>query len=144
MQRGVKERYDTFIANMVLNGMNGALAIRQTPGYSDKYARTQARRLSTKLYIKEGLARKQAEIAEKFNVTVENVVSSFVDVAKRAKIKQDLANENRALENIGKHLGIYQKDNEQKGQTIFDILAIVGVKGIDGRTKAVEAITGDR
>lgn len=32
-----------------------------------------------------------------------------------------------ALEQLGKHLGIYQKDNEQKAQTIFDILAIVGI-----------------
>ncbi len=33
-----------------------------------------------------------------------------------------------ALEQLGKHLGIYQKDNQQKAQTIFDILAIVGIK----------------
>lgn len=44
-----------------------------------------------------------------------------------------------ALEQLGKHLGIYQKDNEQKAQTIFDILAIVGVNldNSNNRTKAV-------
>lgn len=32
-----------------------------------------------------------------------------------------------ALEQLGKHLGIYEKDNDQKKQTIYDILAIVGI-----------------
>jgi phage terminase small subunit len=49
-----------------------------------------------------------------------------------------------ALEQLGKHLGIYQKDNEQKGQTIFDILAIVGVNlgNSDNRTKAISGTVG--
>lgn len=72
MQAGVKERYDTFIANMILNGMNGALAVRETPGYSNKYARTTARRLSTIIYIKEGLARKQDELAKKQGFKLED------------------------------------------------------------------------
>ena len=72
MQAGVKERYDTFIANMLLNGFNGALAVRQTPGYSDKYAHTTARRLSTITYIKEGLACKQTELAEKRGFKLED------------------------------------------------------------------------
>lgn len=44
-----------------------------------------------------------------------------------------------ALEQLGKHLGIYKKDNEQKGQTIFDILAIVGVNldTSNNRTKTI-------
>lgn len=33
-----------------------------------------------------------------------------------------------ALEQLGKHLGIYQKDNIQKNLTIIDIMALIGVK----------------
>lgn len=49
-----------------------------------------------------------------------------------------------ALEQLGKHLGIYQKDNEQKGQTIFDILAIVGVNlgNSDNRAKTISGKVG--
>ena len=43
-----------------------------------------------------------------------------------------------ALGHLGKHLGIYQKDNEQKAQTIFDILAIVGVN-LGNSNKRTEA-----
>jgi len=109
MQSGVKERYDTFIANMVANGMNGALAVRETPGYSNKYARTTARRLSTIDYIKDGIAKKQAELLGKLHITAEEVVQRFIDVADRAKSASDFVNENRALENLGKHLGIFKE-----------------------------------
>ncbi len=61
-QAGVKERYDTFIDNMVRYGMNGALAVRETPGYSDSCARQTAQRLMSIDYIKEGIAKKMEEI----------------------------------------------------------------------------------
>jgi len=48
-----------------------------------------------------------------------------------------------ALEQLGKHFGIYQKDNEQKAQTIFDILAIVGINGNGHEgTKAISGQVG--
>ena len=33
---------------------------------------------------------------------------------------------NKALENLGKHLGLYELDNAQRGMSIVEILAIVG------------------
>lgn len=38
-----------------------------------------------------------------------------------------LCSKEGALDKLGKHLGIYQKDNDQKRHTIFDTLAIVGI-----------------
>ena len=38
-----------------------------------------------------------------------------------------LCSKTSALDKLGKHFGIYEKDNEQKKQTIYDILAIVGI-----------------
>ncbi len=38
-----------------------------------------------------------------------------------------LCSKEGALDKLGKHFGIYEKDNAQKAQTIFDILAIVGI-----------------
>lgn len=71
MQAGAKERYDTFIANMIINGMNGALAVRKTPGYSDNCARQTARRLLTINYVKQGIAKKQAELIKKTGYSIE-------------------------------------------------------------------------
>ncbi len=42
-----------------------------------------------------------------------------------------LCNKLNALEQLGKHLGIYEKDNDQKRLTIVDIMAIVGIGGQD-------------
>lgn len=43
------------------------------------------------------------------------------------QIQFKLHSKTNTLEQLGKHLGIYEKDNAQKAQTIFDILAIVGI-----------------
>jgi len=62
----------------------------------------------------------------------------------KGKITLKLHSKISALQDLGKHLGIYQKDNEQTGQTIFDILAIVGVKmDIEGTTRPLNVIEGD-
>lgn len=59
-------------------------------------------------------------------------------------IQFKLHSKTNTLEQLGKHLGIYQKDNEQKGQTIFDILAIVGVNldNSNNRTKTFSGKVG--
>lgn len=52
----------------------------------------------------------------------------------------ELYSKDSALDKLMKHLGLYEKDNAQKAQSIYDILAIVGINGNgDGnkRTKAV-------
>ncbi len=92
MQAGVKERYDTFIANMILNGMNGALAVRETPGYSNKRARQTANRLSTIGYIKEGLAKKQAVLAIKTGYSIEQAQKEYEEARALAmRIRQPAA-----------------------------------------------------
>lgn len=40
-----------------------------------------------------------------------------------------LYSKDSALEKLMKHLGLYEKDNDQKGKTIYDILAIIGISG---------------
>lgn len=47
-----------------------------------------------------------------------------------------------ALDDIMKHLGGYEKDNKQKAQSIFDMLAIVGINVSDKGTKAVSSKVG--
>lgn len=77
MQAGVKERYDTFIANLLVNGMNGALAVRDTPGYSNSCARQTARRLITNDYIKKEIAKKQGELVKKQGYSIEQAEREY-------------------------------------------------------------------
>jgi phage terminase small subunit len=56
----------------------------------------------------------------------ENIVNG--KTVRRVK-KIRLCNKNDALEKLAKHLGLFERDNEQRRQlTIVDIMAIVGVK----------------
>lgn len=50
-----------------------------------------------------------------------------IGATKEGKITIKLHSKLHALEQLGKHLGIYQKDNEQKNLTIIDIMALVGI-----------------
>ena len=75
-----------------------------------------------KISVKDEIQRLKAVQSEKTGITAENVVKSFVDVARRAKVKDDLGNENRALENLGKHVGVFEADNTQKGDKNITII----------------------
>ncbi len=75
-----------------------------------------------KISIKAEIQRLKAIASEKRGIKAEDVVKSFVDVARRAKIKDDLGNENRALENLGKHVGVFEADNAQKGDKTINII----------------------
>ena len=75
-----------------------------------------------KVNVKAEIQRLKAETAKRIEITADDVVLSFVDLAKRAKVKDDLGNENRALENIGKHFGVFEADNAQKGDKTINII----------------------
>lgn len=72
--------------------------------------------------IKAEIQKLKAKTSEETGIKAEDVVLSFADLAKRAKIKEDLGNENRALENLGKHLGVFEADNAQKGDKTINII----------------------
>ena len=76
----------------------------------------------TKVNVKAEIQRLKAETTKRIEITADDVVLSFVDVARRAKIKDDLGNENRALENLGKHVGVFEADNAQKGDKTINII----------------------
>lgn len=57
-------------------------------------------------------------------------------------IQFKLCSKLNALEQVGKHLGLYEKDNSQKAQSIFDILAIVGINVSNEEPKAISGTVG--
>lgn len=82
-------------------------------------AKACASQLLTNPNLKLYLSQLRAAVSIKTGIDGVSVVESFVDVANRAREAKDLANENRALENLGKHLGIFDKDNQQSRQVTF-------------------------
>ena len=88
-------------------------------GYSKKTAKAQASRLLTNVDVKSDIAQLNAKIAKKIEDKVEmtavECLNSFVRIAEKAEKAEDLSNANRALENLGKHFGVYDADNKQQG-----------------------------
>ena len=84
-------------------------------GYKAENAEYSASRLlsndKVSLYIKE----KQDEIAHRNDITVDFVVSGIKDIA---MLGEQENNRLKAYDLLGKHLGIYERDNEQKQDLI--------------------------
>jgi len=65
------------------------------------------------------------EVQESTKVTVQSVIEMIQDTHRRAKKDgKELTAELKAADMLAKHVGAYEKDNEQQGLSITDIMAI--------------------
>ena len=112
--------------NNILIGMNKTDAYLSA-GYkcSRPAARANAVRLITNDSIRKEIEKAQKKAAEKVQLTQEYILSGLMDVANRCRDEKDFqpAGANKALELLGKHLGIFEKDNRQQRVTLEEILA---------------------
>lgn len=107
-----------------LNGTQAAIRA----GYDPNSARSYASQLLDNEEVQQYISEKQKRIADKLDYTLEKVLLNFAKIHDRCmqgepvldfdgnptgEWKFDASNANRANENIGKHLGFYEKDNDQ-------------------------------
>lgn len=115
-----------------LNGTQAAIRA----GYSERSARQIADQNLSKLDIQNKIKELQSEIGNKLGVDAAWIISRLKEVAERCmtaepvmtkvngesiesgEYKFDASGANRALELLGKHVGIFEKDNEQKDRSI--------------------------
>lgn len=123
--------------------MNGTQAAIRA-GYSRKTANEQAARLLANVSIQAYIAELKGKRSEKTEITADYVLSALKEVAERSlqrvpvmnwdyKEKRmvqmkdeedrdvwtfDSSGANRALELLGKHVGVFEKDNDQSKQSI--------------------------
>lgn len=113
-----------FVANYIATG-NGTKAAIEA-GYSEKVAHVQAFENLRKPKIQERINQVTAKIEERGVVTKEYVLEGLKEVHQLALSgeKQDLANANRALENLGKSIRMFT-DNVNVGGDKDNPLTIV-------------------
>jgi len=102
-------------------------------GYSEKSARSKASQLLDDPDIHAYVSERQKRVSDKLGITLEKVLMNFAEIYQRSmqadpvidfegnptgEYKFDATNANRANENMGKHLGFYEKDNEQSALKI--------------------------
>ena len=96
--------------NEYLADMNATQAAVRA-GYSEKTARQQAQRMLTKVDIQERIQQLQAERSERCKITADEVVERLRSITEMWESNPSAAV--RALELLGKHLGIFERDNQQ-------------------------------
>ena len=79
-------------------------------GYSEKTARQTAYEILTKPYIQDRIAELQKDIGDRNAITADFVLNGIKDIA---LLGEQENNRLKAFELLGKHVGIYEKDNKQ-------------------------------
>lgn len=88
---------------------------------TEEAARVSASKLLTNPNIVAEIATRQEKIQEKTELTVEWVLNELADNHRQAKQLGDFAPSNKALELIGKHIGMFKERVELSGETKFVI-----------------------
>jgi phage terminase small subunit len=116
------------------NGQNAAIRA----GFPPKSARIKACQALARPEIQARVTELIAERGERTGITADWVVNSIAAVARRCTAADtfDASGANRALELLGRHLGIFEKDNAQRAaSTVEDI-----IRALDERD---QRFTGD-
>ncbi len=96
-----------------LTDMNGTQAAIRA-GYSQRNADKIASQLLGKTRVREEIDKAQCERAERLNLDADWVVRNFRNLYIEALAEKDFSTAARCLENLGKHLGIFERHNHQK------------------------------
>jgi len=91
-------------------------------GYSEESARATSSRLLTNDNIQKYIQKLQSDKSKELNITFEDVVSKLYDIGNKEQARD--GDKIKALEQVAKLLGFYEKDNNQKKTdtvTIFEI-----------------------
>lgn len=119
-KKELNDKRERFCQEYVIDSNGTQAAIRA--GYSPKTAQEQSSQLLSNLMVQQRVGELQAEKSAELGITAQGVAKRFLEIAGRAKSKHDLVNENRAMENLGKHLGVYGEDNRQRAEILSPLV----------------------
>ena len=109
-----------FVAEYLLD-LNAAAAARRC-GYSARAARQQGDRLLSKADIQAAIAEAQAERAERVELTQDEVVRSLQRIGRKAEAVADFPVALRALELLGRHLGMFPSKVDMAGRFTVNLV----------------------
>ena len=125
------DKYEAFCQEY-MKDCNGTQATIRA-GYSEKTAGSKAVSLLQIVVIRNRLAVLHDKLSQETGVSTRMVIEGFRKIAVGA-LGKNLTNKHklRAYENLGKHLGIFEKDNKQRAQAP-PTLVIHDERSKDGR-----------
>ena len=132
MLDNAQQKYNNFAKNTLPSGLSAmqekfcleytatgdVLTAYRAAGYSnrksDAETRAEAKRLLKNDKIEERCNQIRLDAMKDVSVNINEVVKKFMDVYNRGLVENDLTNANRAMEFIGKHLGMLIERKEIK------------------------------
>ena len=108
-----------------LNPEKAALAAKYaaTTAHTKAYLWVSNSKNNPKPYIYKIIKKRMSAMSEKTGIKAEQVIDEFARIGfTNVKAQLKFNDKIKALENLGKHLGIYAEDNKQQGQTLADFL----------------------
>ena len=132
MLENAQQKYQNFAKNTLPSGLSAmqekfcleytatgdVLAAYRSAGYSEKgneaQTRSEAKRLLKNDKVEERCNQIRLDAMKDVSVNINEVVKKFMDVYNRGLADNDLTNANRAMEFIGKHLGMLIERKEIK------------------------------
>ena len=110
-------KQDRFVHEYLID-LNAAAAYVRA-GYkaaNDQVAASCAFKLLRNAHIRNAIEQSQSERRQRLDLSADDVVRAFHVLYSTALQKGDLATAARCLENLGKHLGIFEKHQAQRRQ----------------------------
>lgn len=133
MARRVNGRQEIFCQH-IANGESGSRAAI-IAGYSEKNSRIVASENLTKPYIVARIKELQAERREKDEVTLQWWRDKVKSIAAKAEEEGDLANANRAMDMLGKHVNAYER-HQHAGATIVPTYDHIAMSSVQARLRS--------
>lgn len=114
-------------------------------GYKSRYLKAGANRLLEKPLIQMRINEIREQALKDIKVNAEKVIDKIIEVYDAAMQESDYTNANRAMESVGKHLGMFVDRSEQKvtqltkgeepeevKKDIHRLAEVIGFKVVDG------------
>ena len=114
-------------------------------GYKSRYLKAGANRLLEKPLIQIRINEIREQALKDIKVNAEKVIDKIIEVYDAAMQESDYTNANRAMESVGKHLGMFVDRSEQKvtqltkgeepeevKKDIHRLAEVIGFKVVDG------------
>jgi phage terminase small subunit len=114
---GLTPKQERFCEEYVIDLNATQAAIRA--GYSEKTAKVTASKMLTKANVQERITELKNEINTRNGVSADFVINGIKEIAVKAEQENTRL---KAFELLGRHVGIFERDNRQKN----DQLIIVG------------------
>lgn len=111
--RGLNPKQQRFVAEYLTDLNATQAAIRA--GYSEKTAYSIGAENLKKPEIAAAIAKGQAKLAGKLEITVEKVLKDLEDVREQALKAEQFGSAVRAIELCGKHIGMFVERSEHSG-----------------------------